>query len=199
MRERKVAASHAGEVARGRGNRGSPDRIGAFEELGRIVRRARDLAKTRDLGHRPLVPQDPEAPEAGPIDRGGKDPDGRAHVAADQPSEIAAHTERADETPFLPVDPRRELRATVAAARTLAEEPGHEEEIPGAREQHGDAREERVAQRVPNPAESQLVATLPLREHRDDLPGPTLVSLGIVEPRENGRRHGWNLPGTRVR
>ena len=140
------------------------------------------------------MPQDAEAPEAGPVDGGGEDPDGSSHVAADQPLEIAARAQRADETPLLPIDPRSELRAAVSAPRPLAEQPGHEEEIPGAGEQHGGSREERVAQRVPNPAKAQFVATLVLREHRDDLPGPTLVTLGIVEPRENGRRHVTSPP-----
>ena len=54
---------------------------------------------------------------------------------------------------------------------------------PGTREDHGGSREQRVAERVPNPAEPQLVAALALREHRNNLARSTLVSLRVVEPR----------------
>ena len=109
--------------------------------------------------------------------------DGNSHVASDQSIEITTVPQRADEAPFLLVHPRRESSLLVSVSGSFAKQPGHEQEIPGSREQHGRSRKERVAQRIPNPTQSQFVATLLLRKHGDDLPSPTLVSLGIVKPR----------------
>ena len=95
--------------------------------------------------------------------------------------------QRADELPFVPFDPLRELRAAVSPARPFPIQPRHEQQVSGAREQKRGSRKQRVAQRVPDPPQPQFVATLALREHRHNLPGPSLVSLRIVKPRKPGR------------
>ena len=103
-------------------------------------------------------------------------------------------TAPADGTSFLPLNPTDEPRTDVSATSALAEQPGHEQEVAGAGEQHRGSRKERVAQGVANPAKALVIATLALREHRDDLPRPSLVGLGVVEPRQLGRWHQETFP-----
>ena len=102
---------------------------------------------------------------------------------------IAARVQGLDELPFSTFDPRSQLRPDMPATCSFPEQPWHEQEVAGAGKYEGGSREECVAERVPDPAEPELVATLALREHRHDLSRAALVGLGVVEPREDSRRH----------
>ena len=109
--------------------------------------------------------------------------DGRSRTAApaipaDQSLAISAAMQRADQLPLVPFDPLRELRAVVSPSRPLAIQPGHEEQVSGAREQKRGSRKQRVAQRVPDPAQPQFVAALAHQENIATVsPGPVAGRL----------------------